>query len=113
MSKRRLVRVEALRATLGAWDGGRRPEAAPVLRGVPNPMPWRVRTVAGGRERVAVPPPAAGARPGGGGSRYALAALARECAAVAATPAGGGDHGRWGAASPAATCSTARAPTGP
>jgi hypothetical protein len=65
--------------------------AAPVLRDVPDPMPWRVCLVPGERERVPVPPLPEPERPRPTrpaprdhreGSPYALAALDAECGTV-------------------------------
>jgi hypothetical protein len=71
--------------------------AAPVLQGVADLMPWRVRLVPGDRDRVPVPalaepekpcPMPAAPREQREGSRYALAAMANECAALAGAATG-------------------------
>lgn len=73
--------------------------AAPVLRGVADPMPWRLQLAPGERDRVQVPDLPEPVRivpplrvTGRSGSGYARAALVSECEAV--TRAGVGDrHG--------------------
>ena len=93
---RRWLRTAPLdRALLGAVQAHY--TAAPVRRGVADPVPWRLRLARGTYVRVAVPPLPAPEEPRSvppapvrcDRNRYALAALAREAAAVAAAAAGG------------------------